>query len=91
MIFEHEYKVKPKRYKKDTYPVAPLTPEKSQFYNKELSNSFGNRFSYEKYVKKDNKLNDDSNLDNNKKIFTEEMVNETDTHILIKKRNIFKK
>ncbi len=57
MIFAHEYKVKPEtkgKKRRNTYPIAPSTPEKSQFYNKELSQSFGNRFSYEPFVRKNN-------------------------------------
>ena len=57
MIFAHEYKVKPEtksKKRRNTYPIAPSAPEKSQFYNKELSQSFGNRFSYEPFVRKNN-------------------------------------
>ena len=57
MIFAHEYKVKSEtkdKKRRNTYPIAPSTPEKSQFYNKELSQSFGNRFSYEPFVRKNN-------------------------------------
>ena len=57
MIFAHEYKVKPEtkgKKRRNTYPIVPSTPEKSQFYNKELSQSFGNRFSYEPFVRKSN-------------------------------------
>lgn len=33
------------------YEIAPETPSKSQFYNKQLSQSFGNRFSVERFKK----------------------------------------
>lgn len=74
MIFEHEFKVKPndiRRLKKrNTYPIAPPAPEKSQFYDRQLSRSFGDRFSYEKFINKNN---------NNE-------IDDPDVHVLIKKR-----
>lgn len=56
MIFAHEYKVKPeseksKRIKRAWYPQAPATSDRIVFYDRALSQSFGNRFSYKKFVK----------------------------------------
>ena len=57
LVFAHEYKVKPERpdskskRKLSTFPVAPAAPERSCFYNKSLSQSFGSRFSFEKFKK----------------------------------------
>ena len=58
LVFAHEYKVKPEakpeiklKRKLDTFPVAPATPERSCFYNKTFSQSFGSRFSFEKFKK----------------------------------------
>ena len=62
MVFAHEYKVKPidekeKKRKRKWYPQAPSTPDKVVFYDKQLSQSFGNSFSYEKFIKATSKNN----------------------------------
>lgn len=78
-----EFKMIPKYY-----PVAASIPKKSQFYNKQLSNSFGNRFSHEKYVLKKNEA---SVLCNNQESSASEVVGETEKHVLVKKKNRFRK
>ena len=59
MVFAHEFNVKPsiedKRKRRKYYPEAPSTSDRVVFYDKQLSNSFGSRFSFEPFVdKKDN-------------------------------------
>ena len=85
MEFEKKDKSEFKRSSWYPVPVSECIPEKSQFYNKELSQRFGNRFSFEKFVNRE-KENDVKVISEEQEICTGEIIENTDTHILIKKR-----
>ena len=86
MFFAHEFFVKPcddkgKRKIEKYYPEAPSTSERSMFYNKTLSQSFGNRFSYEKFK---------NNAGENQKLGTGEEANKKEGYALVKKKRNWK-
>ena len=58
MVFAHEFFVKPcddkDKRKRRYYPVAPAAPERSMFYNRALSQSFGSRFSFRPFEQTNN-------------------------------------
>ena len=85
MEFEKKFKSEFKMIIRYPIPVSECIPEKSQFYNKELSQRFGNRFSFEKFVNRE-KENDVKVISEEQEICTGETIENTDTHVLIKKR-----
>ena len=85
MVFAHEFVVKPcddkDKRKRKFYPVAPVAPERSMFYNRALSQSFGSRFSFEKFK---------NNAGENQKLGTGEEANKKDGYALVKKKQNWK-
>ena len=85
MVFAHEFLVKPcddkDKRKRKFYPVAPAAPERSMFYNRALSQSFGSRFSFEKFK---------NNTSENQGLSTSEATNKKDGHALVKKKQNWK-